>query len=123
MKENSSGKANGHHAETKACQHLESSGLTLLKRNFHGRFGEIDLIMRDKDIIVFIEVRFRSNDKFMDVIETIDQKKCDRIIKTAMQYMQTIKNPDNFNYRFDVVAITDTGYKTGFEWIKNAFQA
>lgn len=113
----------GHRAETAARIYLENSGLKTLNRNYRGRFGEIDLIMQDGAMIAFVEVRFRSNNYKLDAAETIDMRKCDRIIKTAMQYMQSLKNPDAHYYRFDVITITGPLEKPTINWIRNAFQA
>jgi len=113
----------GHRAETAARKHLEKSGLKTLDRNYRGRFGEIDLIMQDGSVIAFVEVRFRSNNHKLDAAETIDMRKCSRIIKTAMQYMQTLKDPDSHYYRFDVITITGPFEKPTINWIRNAFQA
>ncbi len=57
-------KATGDHAELLACRYLQRHGLRLLTRNFHCRRGEIDLIMRDGDSLVFVEVRYRQQVRF-----------------------------------------------------------
>ena len=114
---------NGHRAETAARKHLEKTGLKTLEQNYRGRFGEIDLIMRDGPVVAFVEVRFRSNNHILDAAETIDMRKCDRIIKTAMQYMQTLKKPDSHCYRFDVITLTGSLENPTINWIRNAFQA
>ncbi len=113
----------GDRAETIACQHLEVSGLITLTRKYRGRFGEIDLIMRDGGIIAFVEVRYRRNNRILNAAETIDARKCQRITKTALQYLQSLKNPDNYCYRFDVVTVTGNLDKPTIDWIRDAFQA
>lgn len=57
--------------EDNACDYLEQQGLKLLTRNFLCKMGEIDLIMRDKDDLVFIEVRYRQSDDYGDGVESI----------------------------------------------------
>ena len=113
----------GHNAETAACEYLEKSGLKTIARNFRGRYGEIDLVMQDRLLIVFVEVRYRSNNSRLDAVETIDTNKCNRIIKTAMQFMQTLRDPDSHGYRFDVVTVCGSLDNPVFDWIQDAFQA
>ncbi len=115
--------AEGQRAERAARSHLERSGLRTLCRNFRGRFGEIDLIMQDGPVIAFVEVRYRSSAGKLDPAETIDRRKCERIVKTAMQYMQTLKNPDQHHYRFDVITLTGSADAPSIDWIRDAFQA
>ena len=98
---------NGCRAEDLACNHLQHTGLKLLNRNYRGRFGEIDLIMQDGSVIAFVEVRFRSDNRKLSAAETVDARKCERIIKTAMQYIQSMKKPDDFQYRFVKKALQD----------------
>ncbi|MCG8324331.1 MAG: YraN family protein [Thiotrichales bacterium] len=118
-----SARVSGRKAEDIACKHLENSGMQLLSRNFHGRFGEIDLVMRKDPIVVFVEVRYRNNNRVLETSETIDTRKCTRIIKTAQQFMQSMKDPDQFQFRFDVVTITGTLDDPAINWIQDAFQA
>lgn len=113
----------GHRAESLVCAHLEACGLKPLTRNFRGRFGEIDLIMRDKSVIAFIEVRYRKNNRVLHASETVDPAKCERIVKTALQYMQTLSDPDKYSFRFDVVAVTGDLNDPTIDWIPDAFQA
>ena len=65
----------GQAAEQAACSYLTRHGLTLIARNFHARQGEIDLIMLDKDTLVFVEVRFRSRQDFGDAAHDRSNKK------------------------------------------------
>lgn len=110
-------------AEKKALEFLESNGLKPLQTNYHGPGGEIDLIMMDNNILVFIEVRYRSKNNYIHAIETIDQKKCMRIINTGQHYLQTHLNKSDNTCRFDVVVICGEINKPEIGWIKNAFQA
>jgi putative endonuclease len=104
-------------AEKKACAFLQSKGLSLVDRNYHSSFGEIDLIMRDKNEIVFIEVRSRAYATFGTAIESINKTKQQKVIKSAVSYLQKRKWLDSINYRFDVVGCSPTT----IEWIKDAF--
>jgi len=113
----------GRLAEDKALDYLKKRGLKLITRNYHAPCGEIDIIMHDKNIIVFIEVKYRVNNNFISALESIDTRKCDRIIATSQYYQQRNLNAAKMNIRFDVVAITGKINTPKLEWIKNAFQA
>ena len=110
-------------AEDIAAQYLSNQGLKLIDRNFHCRFGEIDLIALDKEILTFIEVRYRKNEQYLAVVETIDQHKCRKIIISSEYYLSKHKNYRSYQCRYDVIAITGELNKPVIEWIKNAFQA
>ena len=103
--------------EQKACKLLKNAGLSLLQKNYHCPFGEIDLIMRDKDEIVFIEVRGRTKTHFACALESIDSHKQKKLLKSAQHYLHTKNWIDKVNCRFDVVGFNEQ--KT--TWIKDAF--
>jgi putative endonuclease len=113
----------GKDAETLACRHLQSHGLRLLERNYHSRRGEIDLVMQDKDSLVFVEVRYRRQDRFGSGAESVDRHKQSRIIACALHYIQ--KHPETARQpcRFDVVSMNGGDRKHTLEWIRNAFTA
>lgn len=113
--------AQGQIGEDLACQHLQKKGLTLVERNYRSPRGEIDLIMRDGKVLVFIEVRRRSNPNYGGAAATIDARKQAKIIATALHYLQQQPHLGKLAARFDVVAING---KTAVEidWIKDAFQ-
>ena len=102
-----------------AEQYLRKQGLTLVERNFSGRYGEIDLIMKDQQILVFIEVRSRHNDQFGSALETIDARKQAKLARTAALYIS--KNKINTNCRFDTVDFTGEINPGNLRWIANAF--
>ncbi len=115
----------GEDAEIACCHFLKSQGLRFVDKNFNSRFGEIDIIMLDKKILVFVEVRFRKNDKFGGALESITPSKQNKLRRTAELYLQ--KNTQHENARFDVVSMskktranTDKQPYT-FDWIPNAF--
>lgn len=109
----------GKYTEKIACDYLIAQGLLLLDKNYHCRRGEIDLVMKDNETIIFVEVRFRKNNYFGDAKESITPLKQKKLHVTALHYMQK-KQLDN-QARFDVIAITGTGRSQNFEWLKNAF--
>jgi putative endonuclease len=114
----------GQDAEQACCQYLQQQGLKLLERNYHGRRGELDLIMLDNNTVVFVEVRYRKNNAFGGALESITASKQQKLRITAEQYLQ--QETRLKNGRFDVVAMTGIVQNNGsnhynFEWIKNAF--
>ena len=112
-------------AELYAEQFLQQQGLTLRLRNYRSKSGDIELIMVEKnpkgDVLVFIEVRLRTNKRFAPALETVDYRKQQKIIKTAMRFLQEQKLYDKIACRFDVVALDQTGTAPPVQWIKNAF--
>lgn len=115
----------GQQAEQIACDYLQQHGLQLITQNYHCRRGEIDLIMRDADTLVFVEVRARRSDRFGSALESITTDKQSRIIATAQQYLQ--QNRLQQNCRFDVIAVriqttADSQNHQVSDWIRDAFQ-
>ena len=109
----------GKESEMNVCKFLEKNGLTLIEQNFRCLSGEIDLIMKDNQCIVFIEVRTRFSSQFGSAIESITKNKQKKIIKTAVFYLQKRRWFDKVNCRFDIVGVAGDQ----FEWIPNAFDA
>jgi putative endonuclease len=109
----------GFAAEKYARDYLVKQGLRWITSNYRCRWGEVDLIMKDANHLVFIEVRSRVSDAYGGAIESITYSKRQKILKTATHYM-TVKNSYNtFSARFDVISIQGSAAKV--EWIKNAF--
>ncbi|MGH8509159.1 MAG: YraN family protein [Gammaproteobacteria bacterium] len=109
-------------AESIALRYLGARGLQLLTRNYRCLVGEIDIIMKDNDTLVFIEVRYRASAEYGSPLETINHTKQGRILKTAGHYLLTHRTSTaHVQCRFDVVVVT--GAKASTEWIKAAFQA
>ena len=75
-------------AEDLACNYLSKQGLILVSRNYYCRLGEIDIIMRDKNYLVFVEVRYRNNSLFGCGAESVTLSKQTKLIKTAQFYLQ-----------------------------------
>lgn len=111
----------GEPAEKAACRYLQQRGVKLLKKNFHSRFGEIDLIMQDGETLVFIEVRCRQVDAQVGAAESVTFAKMQKIRKTAQYYL--LQFDEVPNCRFDVIAMTHNKQDSDYtiEWIKNAF--
>jgi putative endonuclease len=95
---------------------LEGKGFIFLAANYRTKLGEVDLVMRDKDAVVFVEVRERMNEGFGRGFETVTAAKQGKIAKAALAYVKE-KKLANVSLRFDVVS---WGPRGG-EHIPNAF--
>jgi putative endonuclease len=113
----------GREQENNAAAYLRKQGLKLVCKNYHSRFGEIDLIMMDKSTLVFVEVRYRRHNTFGGAIGSVSISKQHRIRVTASQFLQSQKKFQHLMCRFDVIGISqrtgDTMQK--FHWVKDAF--
>lgn len=110
-------------AEQAACLYLTEMGLQLVEKNYACRSGEIDLVMQHNDSIVFVEVRYRRNNRFGSGAESVIKRKQDRIISAALHYLQSHNKSSASAVRFDVVSIQAGFDKTDIQWIQDAFQA
>lgn len=110
----------GRRAEKQACAYLRSQGLRLLLQNYLCHWGEIDIIMEDRDEIVFVEVRTRSGHLFGTALESINLTKQKKIIKAAQHFLKCKRWLHTKYSRFDIVTIQHQGKYAQFEWIKNA---
>jgi putative endonuclease len=113
-------KTTGDHAEQLACSFLQQQGLHLITRNYRCRRGEIDLIMRHGDSLVFVEVRYRRRSAFGTPAETVSSGKQAHIIHCANCYL-TQKRAWNEPARFDVVCVAGSLQPRRIEWLQNAF--
>ncbi|MBS3964039.1 MAG: YraN family protein [Methylomonas sp.] len=108
----------GDAAEQRALAHLEHQGLSLVERNFRCKLGELDLVMRDGEALVIVEVRFRKSEHFGGALASVTPQKQARIVAATQHYV-IIKRLNALAVRFDVVALAGDGQ---IQWIKNAFQ-
>ena len=113
----------GKRAENIAANYLKKQNVKIISRNFHSRFGEIDLIGLDKETLTFIEVRYRKNEDYLSAVETIDRHKCKKIIITSEVYLNKRKRYRSHHCRYDVITVTGEVNQPEIEWIKGAFQA
>jgi len=111
--------AKGYESEQYAREYLILQGLKWIESNYHSRMGEIDLIMRDKESLVFVEVRSRASAAFGGAISSITNSKKQKLLKTASLYLVAKKLYDKEIVRFDVLSLEGTPPK--INWIKNAF--
>ena len=107
----------GEAAESLAADFLRAQGLTIVKRNYRCRFGEIDLVAHDGDTLVFVEVRQRRSDAFGGARESITAAKRKRLITAARHYLARRRGTPPC--RFDAVLIR--GEPPQIEWVRNAF--
>jgi len=114
-------KALGALGEKRAREFLKKRGYRIVETNFRCREGEIDIIARDKDYLVFVEVRTRTGSQFGTPEESITFAKREKLTSVALAYLQTHKNLPSL-WRFDVVAIEvgSDGQTTRIEVIQNA---
>lgn len=110
----------GSRAEELVCRFLLRQGLRLLARNYRCRRGEIDLIMQDAGNLVFVEVRYRRQNRYGSGLESVDHNKQRRISLCAAHYLQHHPQQARRPARFDVVAV---GPDQNIDWIRNAFYA
>ena len=112
----------GQAAEDAAVAFLESQGLAVLLRNFRRRAGELDVIARERDTLVIVEVRTRSSNAFGGAAASVDVHKRRRLLRAAEQLLQQRKELARLQVRFDVIVVHQPASKNPrSEWIKHAF--
>ncbi|NCT66751.1 MAG: YraN family protein [Rhodanobacteraceae bacterium] len=112
----------GNRFEDLALAHLERAGLALLARNFNCRYGELDLVMRDGDTVVFVEVRYRRGGGFGDGIDSVGAAKRAKLARAAAVFLSTQPRLAARPCRFDVLAIAGTSEAPALDWRRNAFE-
>jgi len=113
----------GGHWEQVAEAFLNGRGIKTLKRNYQVRSGEIDLVMRDGDTLVFTEVRYRGNDGHGSGAESVTRAKQRRVISAAQRFLQSHPTEQFRPCRFDVISVGTREGRTLLNWIRNAFDA
>jgi putative endonuclease len=104
-------------AEDRAAEYLQRQGLKLVARNYRCRAGEIDLILRDGNSLVFVEVRSRASTAFGGAAASITPAKQAKLIRAAEHYL--LQHPNPAPCRFDAVLIDGNN----LQWLRNAFEA
>ena len=110
----------GKEGEELALKFLKDKGFRVLERNYRTPIGEIDIIARDGNTLVFIEVKTRSDMSFGSPFESVTQRKRDKIHKTALWYIKGLGREPAA--RFDVLSIDLQDGRTVIEHIKDAFE-
>jgi putative endonuclease len=108
--------------ENRALEHLQRAGLKLLARNFATRFGELDLVMRDADSLVFVEVRYRRHRDFGGGAASVGAAKRERVARAAQGFLQAHPKWAALPCRFDVVAFDGRADAAQCEWLRAAFE-
>ena len=94
----------GELGERAAKRHLQKLGLKFLAANFRSARGEVDLIFRDGDCLVFTEVKTRSSEDWSRPAAAVDARKRKLLSQTALDYLRRLKNPE-VKFRFDIVEV------------------
>ena len=111
----------GHYAEICALAFLQQKGLHLIEQNARFKVGEIDLIMRDTDTLVFIEVRQRKSNLFGGAAQSIDRRKMKKCALAAQCWLNQNPHFSKMPCRFDAILLTGTENNWKIDWIENAF--
>ncbi len=112
----------GNQAERQAEQLLMRHGMRCLARNFRCKRGELDLVMRDGDTVVFVEVRNRRYSQWGSAAESVDWRKQQKLIAAAQFYILSHPHLADSPCRFDVVAADgDPADPANYQWIREAF--
>jgi putative endonuclease len=94
----------GELGEQAARKQLKRQGLKFLTANFRSKKGEIDLVFRDKDCLVFVEVKTRSSEEWVRPAAAVDRERRERLSRAALDYLRLLKNP-RVKIRFDIVEV------------------
>ena len=108
----------GREGEAKAAEYLRKKRYEILGANYRCRFGELDLIAKKRDLVIFVEVKLRRNDRFGAAADAVTASKQDKLRKAAASWLAS--HDCDAPTRFDVIEIyTDTGR---INHIENAFE-
>jgi putative endonuclease len=113
----------GARVETAALAFLQSHGLQSLARNASARSGELDLVMREGDTVVFVEVRYRASQAFGGGAASVDFFKQRKLVRAAQLWLLRHPQLANAPCRFDVIAASGTPEAPTFTWLRDAFRA
>ena len=110
----------GQEGERIAERYLSKKGYRLVERNYRCPVGEVDLIVLDRRVIVFVEVKTRRHERFGVPLESVHTRKQQKMIKAALWFLSDHKLHER-DARFDVVGISFGGQEPAVEHIENAF--
>jgi len=110
----------GQEGERIAERYLSKKGYRLVERNYRCPVGEVDLIVLDRRVIVFVEVKTRRHERFGPPLESVHPRKQQKMIKAALWFLSDHKLHER-DARFDVVGISFGGQEPVVEHIENAF--
>lgn len=108
--------------ERAAKKHLKRQGLKFLTANFRSGRGEVDLVFRDSDCLVFVEVKTRSSEEWVRPAAAVNKERRQRLTRAALDYLRLLKNPQ-VKLRFDIVEVLlDAGAVREVRHLPNTFQ-
>jgi putative endonuclease len=111
-------------AEDLAARHLAAQGMHIVVRNYRRRLGELDLVGVLAGVLVVVEVRTRTSDRFGGAAASIDGRKRLRIVRATQQLLQQHRELARLPVRFDVVVVRDPEAAVPrLEWLRGAFEA
>lgn len=113
----------GAQVEAAARDHLLAAGLRALAANAQSRRGELDLVMRDGDTVVFVEVRYRRSAAFGGGFASVDAGKRRRLVLAARQFLATHRDLRDAPCRFDVIDASGDPAAPTLKWLRDAFRA
>ncbi len=111
----------GTEGERIAERYLKKKGFTILERNYRCPIGELDLIVLDRRVVVFVEVKTRSDGRFGSPLESVHRHKQERMTKAALFFLTRHRLHDR-EARFDVIGISFEDEKPVVEHLRNAFE-
>ena len=111
----------GQEGEAIAVRYLKKSGYKILEKNYRNKLGEIDIVAKDRDTLVFVEVKTRHSDQYGHPKWAVTPRKQRKISMVALYYIKE-NQQSNRKARFDVVTVLDRLEKPVVEIIKNAFE-
>jgi putative endonuclease len=113
----------GDYFEQSAEDFLVANGMAVIGRNYRCRAGEIDLIARHDQYLVFVEVRARSNKRYASAAASVDKRKQQRLVRSAQHFLQRNQQLSNFPCRFDVITFEprQSPAEQSPRWIRGAF--
>jgi putative endonuclease len=115
--------ARGAGIEAAARDFLLDQGLRAVAANANYRFGELDLVMLDRDILVFVEVRYRRDARFGGGAASVDAGKRRKLVKAAQAFLAAHRRFADAPCRFDVVDASGDPASPAFDWLRDAFRA
>jgi len=110
----------GRYGEDRAASYLQERGYEIIDRNWHSQTGEIDLVAKDKDRLVFIEVKTRSGSGFGHPFEAITPSKVARMRRLVADWC-VAKQVSSVKVRLDAIAVLVTGGRVHIEHLKEVF--
>lgn len=111
----------GNKGEMLASRYLLDKGYAILHYNWRSGHKEIDIIAKERDTLVFVEVKSRSSEQFGNASDAVDDRKIEYLLRAAEAYV--IRNRIDLKYRFDIVTVIGDSEPYRIEHIRDAFYA